>query len=77
MDPAFDVLAAGLRRRPVVRRMWGTVTAVSSDLATVSFADGGTTTVRATGKLPTVDDVVQVEFVRGAMRIVGTDGGFA
>lgn len=77
MDPALDVLSSGLRRRPVVRRMWGTVVLVSDDLAVVSFADGGTATVRATGKLPSVDDVVEVEFVAGAMRIIGTDGGFA
>lgn len=77
MDASFDVLAAGLRKRPRQHRLWGTVTAVSSDLATVAFADGGTATVRATGKLPTVSDVVEVEFRSGAMRIVGTSGGFA
>lgn len=77
MDGAASVLADQIKDRPKVVKLWATVTAVSSDLATVTFADGGTATVRATGKLPAVDDVVQVEFRKGAMRITGISGGFA
>ena len=77
MDGTAQHLADQIRNRPRTINLWATVTAVSSDLVTVSFADGGSATVRATGKLPSVAGVVQIEFRAGAMRIVGTSGGFA
>lgn len=77
MDATSDVLAQAIARRPRDQRLWGVVDAVDTDLVTVVFADGGSGQVRATGKLPTVGAVVQVEFRRGALRIVGVAGGFA
>lgn len=77
MDATSDVLAEAIARRPRDERLWGTVTIVDGALITVKFADGGKGQVRATGKIPAVDNIVQVEFRQGALRIVGVSGGFA
>lgn len=57
--------------------MVGEVLTVSGDLATVAMDGGGTIEALARGKLPSEGDRVEVEFFRGAARIVGLIGGFA
>lgn len=70
------VAAAKGRDRQV--RIWGTVTSVSSDVASVTMDDGGSVYAQVVTKLPSADDRVLVEFgAGGSALVVGRQGGFA
>lgn len=68
---------AGAETGGPVRR-WATVQSVTGSLATVLVdGDDNPITAQVIIKLPTVSARVLVEFERGAVRVVGIQGGFS
>lgn len=65
------------KETPRPTRLVGTVQTISGDLATVVMDDGGTIQALVRAKVPAAGTRVEVEFYRGACRVVGQVGGWA